>query len=244
MNRMAEECCICLHTFTYVCRIEDCRTEIGSPGSDSAADQFAALRRSLPCSSLRARRHDRKSCIRRMQHSAIRFGLQLRISNSRIIQGGMFMYKRQCLLLIGQLAVAVCVAVFATSCGELGGVLEKKAQTNGGSETGGAGGAGIVPPNPADIDLPPGYHAEVVATGFTFPTGVTFDEANVPYVVESGYAYGEKYAPGRLVRIEPGGAKTVIAEGANQPWTGVAYHNGSFFISQGGYPGKIARVSS
>src|SRR3982751_2353127 len=63
-------------------------------------------------------------------------------------------------------------AFFMTSCGELGGVLEKKAQTNGGSETGGAGGAGIVPPNPADIALPPGYNAEVVATGFTFPTGV------------------------------------------------------------------------
>src|SRR5205814_5930018 len=90
---------------------------------------------------------------------------------------------------------------------------------------------------------PPGYHAEVVATGLTFPTGVTFDDANVPYVVEGGYAYGEKYAPGRLLRIEPGGVKTVIAEGANQPWTGVAYYNGSFFVSQGGYPGKIARVS-
>jgi hypothetical protein len=39
------------------------------------------------------------------------------------------------------------------SCGELGGVIETKAQTQGGSETGGVGGAGIVPPNPADIDL-------------------------------------------------------------------------------------------
>jgi glucose/arabinose dehydrogenase len=153
------------------------------------------------------------------------------------------MCRRKCLFSIGQFAMVVGLAFFTTSCGELGGVLEKKAQTQGGSETGGAGGAGIVPPNPADIDLPPGYHAEVVATGLTFPTGVTFDQANVPYVVESGYAYGEKYAPGRLVRIEPGGAKVVVAEGANQPWTGVSYHNGSFFISQGGYPGKIARLS-
>jgi|SRR5437764_6306813 len=120
------------------------------------------------------------------------------------------MKPRRCLFLISQVALTISIALFASSCGELGGVLENKAETQGGSQTGGAGGAGIVPPNPADIDLPPGYRAEVIATGFTFPTGVTFDEANVPYVVESGYAYGEKYAPARLVRIDSGASKPLL----------------------------------
>jgi glucose/arabinose dehydrogenase len=140
--------------------------------------------------------------------------------------------------------VAAGAAFFITSCGELGGVVEKKLQTDGGGEKAGRGGAGIVPPTPGDITLPAGYKAEVVATGFTFPVNVTFDDANRPVVTESGYAYGEKYAPARLIRVELGGGKTVIAEGGNQPWTGAAYYNGAFYVSQGGYPGKIARVSA
>lgn len=139
--------------------------------------------------------------------------------------------------------VISCAGVCLTSCGELGGVVQKKAETNGGSETGGAGGAGITAPNPADIALPSGYKAEVVATGLTFPVGVTFDANERPYVVESGYAYGEKYAPARLIRIEANSSKTVIAEGSNQPWTGATFHNGAFYVSEGGYPGKIARIT-
>ena len=45
--------------------------------------------------------------------------------------------------------------------------------------------------NIADIALHPGYQIQLVAKDLTFPTAITFDESNTPYVVEAGYSYGE-----------------------------------------------------
>jgi glucose/arabinose dehydrogenase len=125
-------------------------------------------------------------------------------------------------------------------CAELTGVVKKEAQTAGGAETVFVGPRQV---NPADVALPPGYRIEAVSTGFTFPTAVVFDDRNRPHVVESGYAYGERYAPGRLLRVEPDGSHTVIAQGANQPWTGGTFYRGAFYVAQGGYPGKIVRIT-
>jgi glucose/arabinose dehydrogenase len=105
-----------------------------------------------------------------------------------------------------------------------------------------SGGGGEADPDgarqvaPLDVALPAGYVIEAVATGLTFPTGVTFDDDNVPHVVESGYAYGEVWTEPRLLRIEPGGkARAVIAKGGrNGPWNGVAYRNGKFHVAEGG----------
>lgn len=33
----------------------------------------------------------------------------------------------------------------------------------------------------ADIALPDGYSIDVVVTGLTFPTGITFDDEGIPY---------------------------------------------------------------
>jgi glucose/arabinose dehydrogenase len=127
-----------------------------------------------------------------------------------------------------------------SGCAELTGVMKKEAQTQGGAETFFAGDRDI---KPADISLPPGYRIEPVAAGFTFPTAVVFDDANRPHVVEGGYSYGERYETARLLRIEPDGRKTVIAKGKNQPWTGATFHNGAFYVAQGGYPGRIVRIT-
>lgn len=100
--------------------------------------------------------------------------------------------------------------------------------------------------NPSDIAVPKGYRIEAVATGLTFPTGLTFDEDGEVYVVESGYSYGETWTTPRLLRIEPGNKVTVIASGGkNGPWNGVAFYDGAFFISEGGEMegGKILRVT-
>ena len=115
-------------------------------------------------------------------------------------------------------AVAAIAGLGFSGCAEVSGVVKKEGQTRGGAE------ATFVGPrqtNPADVALPNGYTIEVVATGFTYPTGVLFDDQNRPYVTESGYSYGERCAMGRLIRVEPNG-KTVIAQGKNQPWTGEA----------------------
>jgi glucose/arabinose dehydrogenase len=101
--------------------------------------------------------------------------------------------------------------------------------------------------NPADIALPQGYRIETVATGLTFPTGVTFDDQDRVYIIESGYSYGEVWTTPRLLRIDPNGrAVQIIAGTTNGPWTGATFHNGHFYISEGGEMagGRILRVNT
>lgn len=100
--------------------------------------------------------------------------------------------------------------------------------------------------NAADIALPDGYRAEAIATGLTFPVAVAFDDSARTYVLEAGYAYGEKWKVPRLLRLEPGGRMTEIARGEIPPWTGISFANGTFYISEGGAKepgGRILAVS-
>jgi glucose/arabinose dehydrogenase len=97
-----------------------------------------------------------------------------------------------------------------------------------------------------DIALHPGYKIEVLARGLTFPSGATFDDKGQLYVIEAGYCYGEIWTVPQLIRIEQNGSKTTIAKGAkNGPWTGVTFHDGNFYIAEGGEleGGKILRVT-
>jgi glucose/arabinose dehydrogenase len=98
-----------------------------------------------------------------------------------------------------------------------------------------------------DVALPRGYTIEPVATGFTFPTGITFDADGLPVVVESGYSYGEVFAEPRLLRIERDGSTRVLAREENDgPWTGATFHNGSFFVAAGDVrgDGKVLRINA
>jgi glucose/arabinose dehydrogenase len=100
--------------------------------------------------------------------------------------------------------------------------------------------------NPEDIALPVGYVAEVVAKGLTFPTGACFDEKERLHVVESGYAYGEVWTTPRLLRVETNGSTVPVATGGrNGPWTGAAFHDGAFFVAEGGVVegGRILRIT-
>jgi len=138
------------------------------------------------------------------------------------------------------LSLALAVPLLLTGCAEIGGVVKKEAQTRGGAEAVFIGQREV---NAADVSLPPGYKIEAVARGLTYPTGVVFDDANRPHVIEGGYAYGERYTNARLIRIEQNGKKTTIARGKNQPWTGATFYQGAFYVAQGGYPGKIVRIT-
>jgi glucose/arabinose dehydrogenase len=100
--------------------------------------------------------------------------------------------------------------------------------------------------NAEDVALPPGYRIQAIATKLTFPTGATFDGEGRLYVVESGYAYGEVWTTPRLLRIEENGRVTEIAKGSTDgPWTGVAFHDGNFFVAEGGTMegGKILKIT-
>ncbi len=99
--------------------------------------------------------------------------------------------------------------------------------------------------NPEDIALPEGYTIEAVARNLTFPTGVAFDNEGIPYVTESGYSYGEVFKEPKLLKVNPDGTTETIATGSkNGPWNGVWFHNGAFYIAEGGQldGGKILRV--
>ncbi len=98
---------------------------------------------------------------------------------------------------------------------------------------------------PTDVLLPPGYKIEVVTEKLTFPTAVTFDESGTVYVIEAGYAYGEVFLEPKLFRVDADGSTKVIYSGQkNGPWTGVTFHNGHFYIAEGGQleGGKILKV--
>lgn len=99
--------------------------------------------------------------------------------------------------------------------------------------------------DPADVALPEGYRAEVVATGFTYPTGVAFDDRGGVYVLEAGYSYGEDFKTPRLLRVQPGGAPEVVVTGENGPWNGIAFHGGAFYVADGGEKsgGRILRIT-
>lgn len=127
------------------------------------------------------------------------------------------------------------LAVFMASC-------YSTRRSKGGGQT---GASAIRETNPADVVLPEGYTAEVVASGLNFPTAVCFNEEGVPYVIEAGYSYGEVFTLPRLLKIVNGKAQEVMKGKENGPWTGIAYHKGNFYIAEGGQKegGKILRVT-
>lgn len=94
------------------------------------------------------------------------------------------------------------------------------------------------PANPYDIDVPPGYRIEIVAEKLTFPTGVAFGANNEIYVVESGYAYGEKLTTPRIIEVGANGSVRELLTGKGAPngapWNGISFHEGALFVARGG----------
>ncbi|MFD2515795.1 PQQ-dependent sugar dehydrogenase [Pontibacter locisalis] len=98
----------------------------------------------------------------------------------------------------------------------------------------------------SDVQVPPGYKVEAVATSLTFPSGVTFDEQGNVYFIEAGYSYIDVFKKPRLAQLMPNGETRTIAEGEdNGPWNGVTYKNGNFYIAEGNIKqgGRILRIS-
>ncbi|WP_029038210.1 PQQ-dependent sugar dehydrogenase [Salinimicrobium xinjiangense] len=100
--------------------------------------------------------------------------------------------------------------------------------------------------DPTDVLVPDGYKVEVVARGLTFPTAVVENEEGQLFVTESGYAYGEVILSPKLLRVNTNGSTELLVEGEkNGPWTGIIYHDGNFYVAEGGQfeGGKILRIN-
>src|SRR2546425_2176507 len=83
---------------------------------------------------------------------------------------------------------------------------------------------------------------ELVAEGLSFPTSLTFDEAGVPYVAESGLPFAGAAPGGRVWRIAADGSRSLLAENLRPPVNGLTFHNGGLYISEGGHPRCISRL--
>lgn len=92
------------------------------------------------------------------------------------------------------------------------------------------------------INVPVGYKAELVTKELTYPTAVTFDEQGNVYVIEAGYAYGPETTDSRLSKINAEGSRETIYEGETGPWTGVTYHEESFFVAEGAWEGDSGKI--
>jgi len=85
--------------------------------------------------------------------------------------------------------------------------------------------------------------AERVADGLDFPTSLAFDAAGTPHVAESGLAFGGARPGGRVVRIEKDGRAVPLHNGLREPVNGLLFADGCFYVSEGGYPGRVSRLT-
>lgn len=140
-----------------------------------------------------------------------------------------------------------CACAVAVAALTVGGCFSARGSQGGGeTEVPGTRGSSVArSASAAGIALPPGYRIAAVAEQLNMPTGVAFDREGGVFVVEGGYAYGETFDTPRVLRIGTGGQHTVVATGSNPPWNGIVFHEGNFYVSEGGAkePGRIVRVT-
>lgn len=85
---------------------------------------------------------------------------------------------------------------------------------------------------------------ELVAEGFSFPTSLAFDEEGLIYVAESGLPFAGATSGGRVWQVEPDGEHVLLIRGLRAPVNGLTFHQESFYISEGGHPGRISRLDA
>jgi glucose/arabinose dehydrogenase len=82
---------------------------------------------------------------------------------------------------------------------------------------------------------------ERVATGWCFPTSLTFDDDGTLYLAEAGLPFGGARPGGRIWRLTPDGRRSLLAADLRPPVNGLTFHDGALYVSEGGHPGRISR---
>lgn len=78
---------------------------------------------------------------------------------------------------------------------------------------------------------------KLIASGLDFPTSLAFDAEGTPWVAESGLPFAGA-APGGRVRCI---GKDGFLGDLKWPVNGLAFHDGLFYVAEGGHPGRISR---
>jgi len=84
---------------------------------------------------------------------------------------------------------------------------------------------------------------ELVARGLDFPTSLAFDAAGAVYVAESGLPFGGARPGGRVLRLAADGGRACLRDGLRPPVNGLLFHDGALYVSEGGHPGRISRLT-
>jgi glucose/arabinose dehydrogenase len=87
------------------------------------------------------------------------------------------------------------------------------------------------------------HRLELMAEGLSFPTGLTFDTEGTAYIAEAGLPFGGAQPGGRIWQIKPDESRRLLASGLRPPVNGVTFHNGYLYVSEGGHPAGITRLS-
>lgn len=85
---------------------------------------------------------------------------------------------------------------------------------------------------------------KLIAKQLNYPTSLGFDDKGNVYIAESGLPFGGAPPGGRILRMEENGQLTCLLDNLRHPITGLHFHQDYFYITEGGYPGRISRLSA
>ena len=83
---------------------------------------------------------------------------------------------------------------------------------------------------------------QVFVDGLNFPTSVAFGPDGSVYVAESGLPFAGAPPGGTIWRVRADGHRERVCEGLRAPVNGLLWHDGGLIVSEGGHPGRIARL--
>jgi DNA-binding beta-propeller fold protein YncE len=91
----------------------------------------------------------------------------------------------------------------------------------------------------------PGEEPQVFLTGFKAIIDLTFDELGNLYVLQHATGATMLTGPGELIRVAPGGTRTVVLEGLTRPTSVAVGRDGGVYVTNNGLSagsGEVLRI--
>ena len=92
------------------------------------------------------------------------------------------------------------------------------------------------PPTTSIFNLPPGYKIEPILWNANVPGSVAFDDKGNMYIGEVGFSYVGLNTQVRILKVDhqTGNVSVFVDRGLDRLLTGMTYHNGLLYVSDGG----------